>query len=376
MKFVDEVKIYVQSGKGGDGCVAFLRERYRPKGGPSGGDGGKGGSVVMEATRNLGTLLDFRYQQHYRAENGKPGEGRQRYGRKGEDAVLRVPVGTVVTDAETGELLADLSTDGQRTVIARGGKGGRGNMHFATSVNQTPRHAEKGEPAVERRLSLTLKLMADVGLVGFPNAGKSTFISRVSAARPKIADYPFTTLAPNLGMVRSDLDRGFVVADIPGLIEGAAEGQGLGHRFLKHVERVAVLAFLVCVGPEEDRDPVSDYEVLLSELERYSPALLDKPRVLVMSKMDITESDEARPEVEALASKEGIPFHAISSVRGDGLDGLKHALQAVVDAERARRFEEGLDEASAVGGEDESSPNPEGRARLDALLAGRDDSPA
>lgn len=314
--------------------------------------------MVLEATRNLGTLLDFRYQQHYRAENGQPGEGRHRYGRKGEDAVLKVPVGTVVSDAETGELLADLDRDGVRTVVARGGGGGRGNMHFATSTNQTPRYAEKGEPAVERRLRLTLKLMADVGLVGFPNAGKSTFISRVSAAKPKIADYPFTTLTPNLGMVRTEADRSFVVADIPGLIEGAADGQGLGHRFLRHVERVSVLAFLVCAGPEEGRDPVSDYRVLVRELGAYRPGLLDKRRVLVLSKVDLPESENARQELEALAREEGLELYPISSVRGDGLDRLKYALQGEVDRARAAAADE-------TSGE---SPNPEGRARLNALL--------
>lgn len=370
MKFVDEVKIYVRSGKGGDGSVAFLRERFRPKGGPAGGDGGRGGSVIFEATRNLGTLLDYRYQQHYRAENGHSGEGRHRYGRKGEDSVLSVPVGTIVTDAETGEWIADLDEDGKRSVVARGGKGGRGNMHFATSTNQAPRRAEKGEPAVERRFKLTLKLMADVGLVGFPNAGKSTFISRVSAARPKIADYPFTTLAPNLGMVRTELDRGFVVADIPGLIEGAADGQGLGHRFLKHVERVSVLAFLVCVSPEDERDPVSDYEILVRELEAYRPELLEKPRLLVLTKMDLPDSEEVRPDVEALAEREAIAFHAISSVRGDGIDPLRYALQDIVDSDRAQRA--AADASEEEGDEaDENSPNPEGRAKLDAILADR-----
>lgn len=362
MKFVDECKIYVQSGKGGDGCVAFLRERFRPKGGPAGGDGGKGGSIVLEATRNLGTLLDFRYQQHYRAENGQPGEGRHRYGRKGQDSVLKVPVGTIITDAETGEYIADLNEDGRRTVVARGGKGGRGNMHFATSTNQTPRQAEKGEPAVERRLRLTLKLMADVGLVGFPNAGKSTLVSRISAARPKVADYPFTTLAPNLGMVRTDINRSFVVADIPGLIEGASDGQGLGHRFLKHVERVAVLAFLVCPGPEEDRDPVKDYEVLVSELGAYRDSMLQKPRVLILSKVDLPDSLEFESLVEQLAQQEGLPFFKVSSVRGDGVDQLRFALQSIVDTYRSQ------DEAEALPEDD--SPNPEGRAKLDALLAG------
>lgn len=368
MKFVDEVQIYIQSGKGGDGCVAFLRERFRPKGGPAGGDGGRGGSVVVEADRNLGTLLDYRYQQHYRAENGQPGEGRHRYGRKGEDRVLRVPVGTLVTDAETGEWIADLDQDGKRTVAAHGGKGGRGNMHFASSTNQTPRFAEKGEPAVERRLRLTLKLLADVGLVGFPNAGKSTLISRISAARPKIADYPFTTLVPNLGLVRTDLDRSFVVADIPGLIEGAHAGQGLGHRFLRHVERVAVLAFLVCPGPEEGRDPVSDYETLVRELGAYSASLLEKPRVLVLTKMDLPEAVTVELELRQLADEAGIPFFPVSAVRGDGLSPLGYTLQSIVDVARAERRDR---EARTPEEEGSSSPNPEGRAKLDALLAGR-----
>lgn len=335
MKFVDEVSIYIKSGKGGDGCVSFLREKFRPKGGPDGGDGGTGGDVVFVADENLNTLLDFRYQQHYKAENGRPGEGRQKYGRAGEDAVIRVPVGTVVSDHETGEILSDLDANGRRFVAAAGGKGGRGNMHFATSTNQAPRFAEKGEPAVERRVRLTLKLMADVGLVGFPNAGKSTLISRISAAKPKIADYPFTTLTPNLGMVRVDVDRGFVVADIPGLIEGAAEGSGLGHRFLKHVERVAVLAFLVTVSPgEEGRSPVEDYRTLVEELGRYSAALLEKPRVLVLTKMDLPDVQEVEEEVRALAEAEGLPFFSISSVASRGLEPLIYALLKAVDEAR------------------------------------------
>ncbi|MBX2812184.1 MAG: GTPase ObgE [Myxococcales bacterium] len=368
MKFVDEVKIYVKSGKGGDGCVAFLRERYRPKGGPSGGDGGRGGSMVVQASRNLGTLLDYRYQQHYRAENGHPGEGRQRYGRKGEDKVLQVPIGTVITDAETGEFITDLSADGSRTVVARGGSGGRGNMHFASSTNQTPRHAEKGEPAIERRLQLTLKLMADVGLVGFPNAGKSTFISRVSAARPKVADYPFTTLVPNLGMVRTDVDKGFVVADIPGLIEGASEGIGLGHRFLRHVERVSVLAFLVCPVPEEGRNPIDDYRVLLKELEAYSPRMLEKPRILVLSKMDLPDTQELVPDVRAFAESEGLSFTAVSSVTGEGVSELTYGLQAMVEQHRMQEATEPSDNPNLLEEEDES-PNPDGRAQLNALLS-------
>ncbi len=335
MKFVDEASIYIQSGRGGDGGLSFLREKFRPKGGPDGGDGGKGGDVVFVADRNVGTLLDFRFNQHFRAQHGQNGMGRHKYGRKGADCVLRVPVGTLITDHNTGELVADLSVDGVQAVAARGGKGGRGNMHFATSTNQTPRQFEKGGPLEERRVRLTLKLLADVGLVGFPNAGKSTFISRISAAKPRIADYPFTTLTPNLGMVRTDVDQGFVVADIPGLIEGASDGAGLGHRFLKHIERVAVLAFMVTVSYEEGRDPVSDYAVLTRELGRYSPTLLGKPRILLLTKTDLPDAVAYAEDVEALADREGIPFAAVSSVTGEGVDAVVRKMQAIVDARRA-----------------------------------------
>lgn len=317
--------------------MSFLRERFRPKGGPDGGDGGNGGSVIFEATRNLSTLLDFRYRQHYRAEHGQPGMGRQRYGRKGKDAIVDVPIGTIVADHETGEVLADLDEDGKRVVAARGGKGGRGNMHFATATNQAPRRSEPGEPAEERRIRLTLKLMADVGLVGFPNAGKSTFISRVSAARPKIADYPFTTLTPKLGMVRLGYDEGFVIADIPGLIEGAADGAGLGHRFLRHVERVSVLAFLLSISFEEDRSPVRDYEILVRELEAYAETLAQKPRLIVLTKTDLPETEAWEAEVRQLAEREGVSCFSISSVRGDGLDRVLRAMQTIVQDQRARR---------------------------------------
>ncbi|MEM1023318.1 MAG: GTPase ObgE [Myxococcota bacterium] len=342
MKFVDEVRVFVRSGKGGDGCVSFLREKYRPKGGPDGGDGGRGGDVVFEADEGLSTLLDFRYQQHYRAKHGQNGMSRQMYGRKGEDARVRVPVGTVLSDHETGEPLVDLTEHGQTYVAAQGGKGGRGNMHFATSTQQVPRHAEPGEAWEERTVRLTLKLMADVGLVGFPNAGKSTLISRISAAKPAIADYPFTTMTPKLGMVRLDDERGFVVADIPGIIEGAAEGAGLGHRFLKHVERVAVLALLVTTSWEEDRDPLSDLRVLEQELKAYSGELAAKPRVLVLSKTDIGEVLAWRSE---LAPRFDGPIFPLSSVTGEGLQELLEGLWPFVEAERARRAEEDEDAA-------------------------------
>ena len=339
MKFIDEASIYIQSGKGGDGALSFLRERFRPKGGPDGGDGGKGGDVVFIADRNFGTLLDFRFNQHFRAKPGQNGMGRHKYGRKGEDCILRVPVGTVITDHNTGELVADLNADGARAVAARGGKGGRGNMHFATSTNQTPRHFEKGGPQEERRVRLTLKLLADVGLVGFPNAGKSTFISRISAAKPKVANYPFTTLTPNLGMVRTDVDESFVVADIPGLIEGAADGAGLGHRFLKHVERVAVLAFMVTVSYEDGRDPVADYQVLQRELARYSDRLPEKPRILMLTKTDLPDALEYKDALAALAAEEGVAFFAVSSVTGDGLDPVVRHLQGLVNERRAEPAE-------------------------------------
>lgn len=339
MKFIDEAAIYVRSGRGGDGCISFLRERYRPKGGPDGGDGGKGGDVIFVADRNVGTLLSFRFNQHYRAEHGQGGMGRQKYGRKGQNLVVKLPIGTVVSDHETGEILADLDHEGARVLAAAGGRGGRGNMHYASSTNQTPRERELGEPAIERRLRLTLKLLADVGLVGFPNAGKSTLISRISAARPKIADYPFTTLVPQLGLVQSGDDKSFVVADIPGLIEGASEGAGLGHRFLRHVERVSRLCILVTASPEPERDPLSDYHSLIRELEAYAPELKDKPRSLVLSKADLPDATALQTELEALAKAEDLPFFVISSVTGEGISALVFHLQAAVDADKARQAE-------------------------------------
>jgi GTP-binding protein len=342
VKFVDEVVITVRSGKGGDGCVAFLHEKYRAFGGPAGGDGGHGGDVVLVADAQRGTLLDLRFHPHQRAESGENGRGKDQYGHGGESKRIPVPVGTIVSDAESGEILGDLTVAGTELVVARGGKGGRGNIHFATSVNQAPRKAEKGEPAEERRLRLSLKLIADVGLVGFPNAGKSTLISRISAAKPKIADYPFTTLTPNLGIVRTDAERSFVVADIPGLIAGAAEGAGLGHRFLRHIERVSALAIMLDVGFEPDRHPVTDYATLIHELGAYSAGLLDKPRVLVLTKADLPDTSAAVDDVRALADQEGLRFFVISAVRGDGVSELLYALQELVDAGRAARGPEAI----------------------------------
>ena len=331
MKFVDEAVVYVRSGKGGDGAASFLRQKFLPFGGPNGGDGGNGGSVIFYADSQKGSLLALRFQQHHRAEHGQDGMGKQMYGRKGEHLRVPVPVGTIIADVATGEQLADLTKDGDEVVIVRGGKGGRGNMHFKSSSNQAPKRRELGGALEERRVRLTLKLIADVGLVGFPNAGKSTLISRISAARPKIADYPFTTLVPNLGIVRTSVDRSFCVADIPGLIEGAADGAGLGHQFLRHVERVSALAVLLDVGPEAKRHPLTDYEALMVELRKYDPKFFEKPRVIVLTKADLPDTEAAFDEVKALAEAEGCPFFSISSVTGEGLDPLCYALQAIVD---------------------------------------------
>jgi GTP-binding protein len=334
VKFVDEVKIFARSGRGGDGCGSLLRQKHNPKGGPDGGDGGNGGSVIFVSDRNVTTLLDFRFQRHYRAEHGQNGMTKQMYGRRGKDLVIRVPLGTIISDLETGELLGDLDEPGSQVVAVEGGMAGKGNMHFATSTKQAPRDFELGVPAVERELQLKLKLLADVGLVGFPNAGKSTFISRISAAKPKVADYPFTTLTPNLGMVRLGYEEGFVVADIPGIIEGAADGLGLGHRFLRHVERVSVLAFVLSVSYDEERTPMSDYEILVRELTKYSPELAEKRRVLILSKSDLPETADYEDEVRALAEAAGAPFFVLSSVTGAGLDPAKRALHDIVVADR------------------------------------------
>src|SRR5438309_4067428 len=286
--FVDEAKIYVKAGGGGNGCMAFRREKYVPRGGPSGGDGGAGGSIILEATQHDNTLLRYRFNREFRADRGRHGEGSNRTGHSGTDMVLSVPTGTVVIDEESGERLADLTRPGERITVARGGRGGRGNQHFAKPWHQAPRESEEGQPGEERRLRLELKLLADVGLLGFPNAGKSTLISRISAARPKIADYPFTTLEPNLGVVSVD-DSSFVVADIPGLIEGAHLGHGLGVQFLRHIERTRLLAHLVDVSDSTGREPVHDFEVILEELAAFSEDLAKKPMILVATKIDAAQ---------------------------------------------------------------------------------------
>ncbi len=325
MQFVDEARITVAAGAGGEGIVSFRREKYVPRGGPDGGNGGHGGSVTLAVDSNLSTLHDYRYQTSYRAGRGEHGEGSNRSGADGEDVVLRVPPGTIARDAVTGETIADLVAEGDRAVVARGGRGGRGNAFFARATRQTPRHAQPGEPGETREIVLELKLLADVGLVGSPNAGKSTLLSRLSAARPKIADYPFTTLTPNLGVVALEPERSFVMADIPGLIEGASEGKGLGARFLRHVERTRVLCFLVDVTVE---DPAGEYEALKRELEAWSPDLLERPRVFVWSKCDLGEP----PDV---AFEDALATHAISAVTGRGLKELTETLWKEIG--RARR---------------------------------------
>jgi len=321
--FIDEVRIRVKAGDGGNGCLAFRREKFVPRGGPSGGDGGRGGDVVFVASEHHNTLLHFRFNPEHEAERGRHGEGSQRTGREGASKDVPVPVGTIVYDADTGEVLHDFTQAGERFVIAKGGKGGRGNQHFATSTHQAPTEHEPGRPGDEKKLRLELKLLADVGLVGFPNAGKSTLISRISAARPKIADYPFTTLEPNLGVVSAG-DETFVVADIPGLIEGAHLGHGLGVQFLRHIERTRLLVHLVDVSEATARDPVDDFRVVMEELEGFSPDLVRKPMLVVASKVDVAQ-DRARIEaLQALALEKHLPFYEISSVTGQGIEDLKY----------------------------------------------------
>ncbi len=318
MKFVDSASIVVQAGDGGKGCVSFRREKFVPKGGPDGGDGGRGGHVWLRTNRQLTTLLDFKYKNKYIAIRGVHGQGARKTGRDGADIVIDVPCGTIVRNAETQEIIADLTGEEQELLIARGGKGGRGNQHFATPTRQAPRYAEPGQKGEGLTLEMELKLMADVGLVGFPNAGKSTLISVISAAKPKIADYPFTTLVPNLGIVRYEEYKSFVMADIPGIIEGAAEGKGLGLQFLRHIERTKILAILIAA---DSPDIADEYRTLLEELEKFDKGLLDKPRMVVVTKMDIAAEDLEIPALE-----EGVMVLPISAVSGQGLKELKDEL--------------------------------------------------
>jgi GTP-binding protein len=319
MKFVDETKIYIKAGHGGPGAVSFRREKFIPRGGPDGGEGGKGGDIIFRAAESHRTLLDLKYQQQYLAKNGGHGSGNNRSGKSAEDLEITVPVGTIFKDFETKEILADLSVNGQVYIAGHGGIGGKGNAHFATSTHQTPRFAQEGMPGDERWLKLELKLLADVGILGFPNAGKSTFISRVSAARPKIADYPFTTLTPHLGVVKHRDSKSFVMADIPGLIAGAHEGHGMGIQFLKHVERTSLLLHIIDISIEPDTNAWSNYQAINKELGFYNPQLLEKPQIVALNKIDLPEiRDQVKKEV-ALFKKKGIILYPFSAVTGEGI---------------------------------------------------------
>jgi GTP-binding protein len=338
VKFVDEARIEVVAGDGGNGVVSFRREKYVPRGGPDGGDGGRGGSIWMVADRNINTLIDYRYARIHRAKRGENGRGADQYGHAAADVVLRVPVGTTIVEADSGAMLADLAADGQRTLVAKGGTGGLGNIHFKSSTNRAPRQSTPGEKGERRQLRLELKVLADVGLLGMPNAGKSTFIRAVSAARPKVADYPFTTLTPNLGVVRTDENRSFVVADIPGLIAGAADGAGLGHQFLRHLQRTRMLLHIVDIAPfDPDADPVRDACAIVEELRRYDRALHEKPRWLVLNKMDLVPEKERKARIKAFVAAyrwKGSVF-AISAIDGEGCRELVYKVQDWLDAHPA-----------------------------------------
>ncbi len=332
MRFVDEISVEVVGGRGGDGSTAMRREKYKPLGGPAGGDGGDGGDVIFEADSQLRTLFDLRYRRVLRADSGEHGRGKDQYGKCGESLTVRVPVGAQLFDADTGEPLADLDRVGATFVAAKGGRGGRGNMHFATSTERAPMRAEPGADGERKNLRIELKLLADVGIVGFPNVGKSTLISVISKARPKVADYPFTTLVPNLGVVSRGDERSFVVADIPGIIEGAAEGAGLGHRFLKHIERTRVLLVLVSVDPGEGRSPLHDLETLKSELSRFDATLAARPMVIAMSKLDLPDVVEALPDFQAALATQGIEVSAFSAATSEGVETLLDRVEALLAA--------------------------------------------
>jgi len=355
--FVDEAKILVKAGNGGNGCVAFRREKFVPRGGPSGGDGGHGGSIYLEANPNDNTLLRYRYNREFKADRGRHGEGSNCTGHSGEDMFLKVPVGTLVFDADNGETIADLNVAGQRVLVAQGGRGGRGNQNFAKPWHQAPREHEDGHPGEERHLRLELRLLADVGLVGFPNAGKSTLISVISAARPKIANYPFTTLEPNLGVVNADggsgsegreIGRTYVVADLPGLIEGAHEGAGLGIRFLRHVERTRLLVHLIDTSDASEADPIHSFEVISGELRAFSESLAEKPMMVVATKLDAT-TDRARLEaLQTFCKERGLEFHAISAATGEGVRELVRSIADALDKIPKAAPEHGVESASGA----------------------------
>ncbi len=337
MKFIDEVTIEVHAGKGGDGSASFRREKYVPRGGPDGGDGGRGGSILAIADRNINTLVDYRFKHIHRAKNGEPGRGADCNGRSAQDILLRVPVGTVVSDLENGAVIADLAAHGQQALLGKGGDGGRGNLNFKSSTNRAPRQFTRGMPGESRKFKLELKVLADIGLLGMPNAGKSTYIRAVSAARPKVADYPFTTLHPNLGMVRVDDNRSFVIADIPGLIEGAAEGAGLGHQFLRHLARTRLLLHLVDIAPfDTGSDPVAEARAIVNELGKYDQALFEKPRWLVLNKTDLLAPAERDARTQRFIADFGWRGQCfiISALTGEGCKALTYAIMDYLDATR------------------------------------------
>jgi GTPase len=371
--FVDEAKIFVKAGNGGNGCVAFRREKFVPRGGPSGGDGGNGGSIYLQANPNDNTLLRYRYNREFKADRGRHGEGSNCTGHSGADMVLQVPVGTLVFDDATGETIADLAAPGQRVLVAHGGRGGRGNQHFAKPWHQAPREHDEGQPGEERHLRLELKLLADVGLVGFPNAGKSTLISVISAARPKIANYPFTTLEPNLGVVNADggsgghgreLGRTFVVADLPGLIEGAHQGAGLGIRFLRHVERTRLLVHLIDTSDASTTDPVPAFEIISGELRAFSEALTEKPMIVVATKLDATTDRTQLQALRDFCKERDLEFHSISSATGEGVRDLVRAIADALDKIPKAAPESAVDLSHAATSR-EANPHS-GSSELDA----------
>jgi GTP-binding protein len=335
MNFVDEARIHVKAGDGGNGCISFRRERFIPRGGPNGGDGGKGGDVILQADAQLTTLLDLTYPKLFRAQRGNHGKGKDQTGKNGEDLIIRIPVGTLVRDDQTEEVLQDLLFDGQQYIVAEGGRGGRGNARFATPTLRAPRHAEKGKEGQDRALRLELKLLADVGLIGYPNVGKSTLLSRISSAKPKIADYPFTTLVPHLGVVNRENHRPFIVADIPGLIEGASKGAGLGLRFLRHIERTRLLIHLLDISEEPSRDAVKDFHVLNHELKAYHRSVQEKTQLLALNKIDLPPVRERAKDIENQFEKMGFRLHLISGQTGEGVEELmertSRALESISD---------------------------------------------
>lgn len=364
--FLDEAVIEVVSGAGGNGCVAFRREKHVPLGGPDGGNGGKGGDAILLVDPQVNTLLDFKYQKKFAAQRGGDGSGSRKYGANGDDVVIRVPVGTVVFDAVTGEKIADLITPGRKFVIAPGGRGGRGNLEFANAVRQTPTFAQKGGQAVEKTLKLELKMVADVGIIGLPNAGKSTLISAISAARPEIADYPFTTIQPNLGVVKAG-DQSFVVADMPGLIEGAHLGVGLGDRFLRHIERTRILLHVVDAMPVDDSDPVANFDVVQHELKQYAAVLMDRPMIVALNKIDLPGAEEAAEEAAKVLRKRGHDVHLISAAAAKGTESLVFALARLLDTV-PRVFEEMLPEYE-MRAQRRPTEEPWSVERIDGMLS-------